>query len=359
MQKYDALALFSGGLDSILAMRVVQEQGLRVLGLHFVSPFFGYPERIPFWTENFGVNVTAVDISEEYVRRVLLDPSRGFGKFVNPCIDCHAFMARKAFELLPEHGAAFVISGEVLGQRPMSQRRDSMDAVAKDAASGGAEYKGLLVRPLCAKHLEPTRPELDGLLDRSRLRAFKGRGRKEQLAYARELGFDEQKLPTPAGGCKLTEAQPAARYLKLLTANQKPTASDFHLIGHGRTYWSGDHWLTIGRNQADNEHLKTFLGPDDLVFDLRDFPSPLTVGRQFPGTPWSADVIADAASFAASFSPKARQAFEQTGNPVAMRVLSPGGEIIVQVVPARETPLAWAEPLWKDLGEEKKALAQA
>lgn len=354
---YDALALFSGGLDSILACKVVAAQGLKVLALHFVSPFFGQPEALDGWRDIHGLEVVPVDLGEDYVRRVVLAPRYGYGKFVNPCVDCHAYMFRQALELLPRYGARFVISGEVLGQRPMSQRRDALIAVATQAAAGTPELADLLVRPLSARHLRPTRPELEGWVDRSRLRAIKGRGRTDQMRLAAELGVDMQDVPTPSGGCMLTTKQPAARYLRLMTDKPEPAASDFALVGVGRALWSGPHFLAVGRHQSDNKRLAALAGPTDMVMDVQGFPSPLAVGRRLDGQPWSDAALADAAALMASYSPKAL-AHGAEGHTVVVSVEHQGSRRELTVVPSRRTAMVWNEAIWEHLTAEKQALRQ-
>ena len=150
-KKYDALALLSGGLDSILAMRTVMDQGLKVLGLHFVTPFFGHEPEIPAWEKLYGIEAVAVDIRQKYVDMVL-SPSQGYGKWLNPCIDCKITMLTHAVGLLPQYGAKFLISGEVVGQRPMSQREDTLNLITKRA-----DVRSVLLRPLCAKR-QPVTP---------------------------------------------------------------------------------------------------------------------------------------------------------------------------------------------------------
>jgi tRNA-uridine 2-sulfurtransferase len=243
-KRYDCLALFSGGLDSILAVKVVQAQGFRVLGLHFLSPFFGKPHKVLHWERTYGIEVATVDIGDEFVA-MLGQPVHGLGKFLNPCCDCKILMLRKARELLAEHGAGFIISGEVLGQRPMSQRRDALNIIRRDAG-----VRELLLRPLSAKHLDPTPMEESGLVDRSRLMDFWGRGRKAQLKLAAEYGITE--IPTPAGGCHLAEKESARRYWPVLTLFPEPAAADFDLANIGRQLWLDGHWLVMGRNKADN-----------------------------------------------------------------------------------------------------------
>lgn len=189
-QQYDALALLSGGLDSILAARTVMDQGLSVLGLHFITPFFGKPEMIPFWLEHYGIEVVPVDVSDTYVAMMLDSPSQGFGKWLNPCIDCKITMLTAAANLLPKYGAKFIISGEVVGQRPMSQRADALNLITKRA-----QVRDRLLRPLSARCLPATPMEESGLVDRDRLLDWRGRGRKPQYAMAEAYGFTE--IPTP------------------------------------------------------------------------------------------------------------------------------------------------------------------
>ncbi|UZP67984.1 tRNA(5-methylaminomethyl-2-thiouridylate) methyltransferase [Desulfovibrio mangrovi] len=358
--RYDAVALLSGGLDSILAVKVIQDQGLRVKCLHFVAPFFGKPHKRKHWEALYGIDIENVDISEEYVRLLTERPVYGFGKVLNPCVDCKILMMRKASELMHHYGAKFIISGEVLGQRPMSQRQDTLNVIRRDA-----EVKEVLLRPLCAKHLDPTEVELSGLVDRERLLGIKGRGRSEQLALAKHYGFAE--IPTPGGGCKLAEKENARRYWPILKFSPKPSVRDFKLSNIGRQYWAEDRWMIVGRNHMDNSALLKVCGDADLVFRLRGFPGPIAVGRQFDGKPWTQDEIADAAALAASFSPKA----VQSGKPVMVRVVAAAnlrrlaeqggehapveGEVVFTVEPKRVTDKGWSESDWPTVREEIRA----
>ena len=346
---YHALALFSGGLDSILAIKVLQEQGLRVLGLHFVSPFFGKPHLRKHWREVYGIEAVNVDIRRAYLD-MLTRPTHGYGKHLNPCVDCKILMLAHARTLLPKYGASFLVTGEVLGQRPMSQRGDALNLIRKSAG-----VKELLLRPLSAQKLGPTPMEESGLVDRALLPGIWGRGRKDQLALAAHFGITI--IPTPAGGCNLAEAEPAARYLPILKNLADPGPRDFDLSHLGRQYWAGGYWLSIGRNMRDNETLEAALRPTDILFRLRDLPGPLALGRQYepaagalpsahPGqTPlaWPDAVLADAAAFVASYSPKAR-ALTENGSSVPVLVRRGDVSTEFAVVPTRQTPLAWAEP---------------
>ncbi|MDR3641098.1 MAG: tRNA(5-methylaminomethyl-2-thiouridylate) methyltransferase [Humidesulfovibrio sp.] len=351
-QTWDALGLFSGGLDSILAIKVLQEQGLRVLGLHYVSPFFGKPHLVDHWRATYGIEALPVDVRRLYLE-MLVAPEHGYGKHMNPCVDCKILMLRHARGLLDRFGAKFLVSGEVLGQRPMSQRADALNLIRKDAG-----VTDVLLRPLSAQKLGPTKMEKSGLVDRSRLPGIWGRGRRGQLELAAHFGITD--IPTPAGGCRLAEAEPAARYLPIITHMADPGPEDFHLSHLGRQYWAGPYWLSIGRNEQANQDMEAAVKPGDLRFRLKDLVGPLAVGRQYVAKSaaeadtavWSEAVVADAAAFAASYAPRAR-AEADAGRPVTMLVLR-GDEVSeVDVMPARQTPLAWTEPkgvalsLWK------------
>lgn len=342
-ERYDALALFSGGLDSILACKVTQAQGLSVLGLHFTSPFFGKPEKIPFWRKAYGIEVLAVDIGPEYVDMLASGPAHGFGSLLNPCLDCKIMMLQKAKALLDRYGARIVISGEVLGQRPMSQRRDALNLIRNAAG-----VKDVLVRPLCAKRLEPTPAELDGRIDRERLLSISGRGRKDQLRLAREFGIEE--VPTPAGGCRLTEAESASRYLRLLQAGFRPSPEDFLLCHAGRHFWSGGHWLVVGRNQANNERLLGLARASDAVLKLKDLPGPLGVLRRPDELPIEEQALASAAALVASYSGKAKA----LGRPVEVQARIGGGVRTLLVTPGRAEGLGWSEPDLSGLKDLKK-----
>jgi hypothetical protein len=342
MKSYHALALFSGGLDSILAAKTVAAQGLDVLCLHYISPFFGKPAKIDHWRAIYGLDIVPVDVSDAYVNMLAAGPAHGLGKCLNPCVDCKILMLRRTKELLAEYGASFIVSGEVLGQRPMSQRLDALNIISRDAG-----VRGILLRPLCAKHLPPTQPETSGLVDRERLFGMNGRGRKDQMALAGQYGLTE--IPTPAGGCLLTEQASARRFFPLFVHRDAPTPADFELANVGRQYWAETLWLAIGRNLSDNTRLEQLARPDDLVFKVRYLPGPLGVARRHPGTVWDADAVADAAAFVASFNPKAVATVGDVQVDVAGWPDAP-----VKVTPARQTRLAWREPTWEELRENKR-----
>ncbi len=346
-QHYDALALLSGGLDSILAVKIVQEQGLRVKCLHFVSPFFGKPHEVSDWEAMYGLDIRVVDVGEDFVAMMRKYPVHGYGKVLNPCVDCKILMLRAARDYLGTYGAKCIISGEVLGQRPMSQRRDTLNTIRRDA-----DVRDLLVRPLCARCLDPSLAEQQGWIDRSQLLAISGRGRKEQLALAEKYALP--KIPTPAGGCKLAERENARRYWPILDRLPDPRACDFAMANVGRQYWMKNRWLSIGRNQADNALLADLAEKDDLVFKIVGFPGPVAVGRQLEEAAWTPEEVAHAASFVASFSPKA----VRSGGPVHVELHCAGHSGQMLVVPNRTPPMRWRELGWPEVRQEIKADAR-
>lgn len=203
-QQRKAIALISGGLDSMLAVKVVQEQGIHVEGLNFYTGFCveGHTHAIrkrdqskpkrnnALWVaEQLGIKLHIIDVSEPY-KDVVINPKHGYGANLNPCLDCKGFMVQKAYDWLKQHHFDFIITGEVMGQRPMSQRKNTLPVVQKESGAGD-----LLVRPLCAKLLPPTLPEREGWLDRENLLGFSGRSRKPQMALAAQFGFTDYAQP--------------------------------------------------------------------------------------------------------------------------------------------------------------------
>ncbi|WP_147822177.1 tRNA(5-methylaminomethyl-2-thiouridylate) methyltransferase [Salidesulfovibrio onnuriiensis] len=337
-KQYDALALLSGGLDSILAVKLIQDQGLTVLGLHFTSPFFGKSHRFDSWKELYGIDVVEVDISRDYVNMMLQGPPNGFGKWLNPCVDCKIMMLGKARALMEKYGAKFIISGEVMGQRPMSQRRDSMSLIRKQAG-----VQDVLLRPLSALKLEPTPMEKSGLVDRSRLMGIVGRTRKPQLEMAKErYGFRE--IPTPAGGCVLAEASAAGRFIRVMEEKDSPHPMDFVVAQIGRQVWAGHRWLSMGRKQVENQRLEKLARDTDYFFKTVNFPGPVALGRPTDAGDWDEVSIRAAAELTASYASKAVRHFEATGEPVTVAVIHKGETAEIRVEPRRETSVDWQEP---------------
>jgi hypothetical protein len=279
-----AVGLFSGGLDSILACRIIAEQGIQVRALKFVTPFFDhdllarqeeYQQEVK---EKYGLNVELVDLSAGYIE-LLRNPSHGFGKNFNPCIDCKIMMLSRAKELMEEYGASFLVTGEVLGQRPMSQRRDTLNLIERDA-----DCRDILLRPLSAQLMSPSLPEREGFVDRERLYRFSGRGRKPQIALARELGITD--FPAPAGGCVLTDPNLAARIRRFyeglfLIGKEEITTADIQLLLLGRQFrLPGGHWLILGRNEQENERLAECCEEDDWLLSMPERPGPTALLRR-------------------------------------------------------------------------------
>ena len=280
-----ALVLLSGGLDSLLACRVLMAQGIRVVALRFTAPFFDadvgdpadYRAKI---MAKYGIDARVHDVSRDYVR-MLAAPAHGFGRNFNPCIDCKILMLRRARELMPEYGASLLATGEVLGQRPMSQRRDAMRIIEKESGCAG-----LLLRPLCALHMEPTEAERAGLVDRTRLLGLSGRGRTEQQRLAAEFGITD--YPAPAGGCLLTDVNLTVRFRRFapgLFAAAERRGDDF-LVDSFRLLLFGRHfepapglWFVLGRDQRDNDKIERLREPGDILFQCADRPGPLGLLR--------------------------------------------------------------------------------
>ncbi len=284
MTEIRALSLFSGGLDSILATRVVMAQGIPVTAVKFVSPFFNYDvlDDIDGYTrkiqELYGISVLVEDISAPYLE-MLRNPKYGFGKNFNPCVDCKIFMVSRAKEMLTELGASFIISGEVIGQRPMSQRRDTLNVISRDS-----ESRSLLVRPLCAKLMQPTLAEEKGWVDREQLLNFSGRGRSRQIALAKEFGITD--YPAPAGGCILADPILSRRIKNFyddtfVVRSADMTVTDILLLLVGRQFQlPGGGWLMLGRDEKDNTKLLALAEDGDAVFTMDERPGPIALLRR-------------------------------------------------------------------------------
>jgi len=261
-----SLGLLSGGLDSMLAVKVLVDQGTEVTGLSFQTPFFS-PQNAIKAANELGIPLVIQDITEEHLKIVKKPPS-GYGANMNPCIDCHALMIREAGKKMEEEGHDFVFTGEVLNERPMSQTRRSLLRVAK--LSG---YGDCLLRPLSAKLLPETKPERDGLVDRERLLDIEGRSRKRQLALARKYGLKE--FPTPAGGCLLTDPNFSKRLKELFRHNKKHSIRDIELLKVGRHFRVSGIKAVVGRNEQENQMLKNMATESDIVLSAEHVPGPI------------------------------------------------------------------------------------
>ena len=264
-----AIGLLSGGLDSMLAVKVLQEQGIDVLGLSFTTPFFG-ADRARDAAGILDIELRVMDITEEHLRMVK-NPPHGYGRNMNPCIDCHAMMFRYAGKLMEEVGGRFLFSGEVLGERPMSQNRQSLVTVAR--SSGYGEH---ILRPLSALLLPVTMPEEKGWVKRELLLDLSGRSRKRQIELAAKYGFTE--YPTPAGGCLLTDPGFSARLRELKERDCGFSARDVEFLKVGRHFrLPGGAKLVVGRKHAENERLLELAGAQDTVIKTVSHPGPICV----------------------------------------------------------------------------------
>jgi hypothetical protein len=268
-QKPKAVALISGGLDSLLAARVVMAQGVHVEGINFYTGFCveGHTHAIrkkdrarprrnnALWSaEQLGIKLHIIDIIEEY-KDVVINPKHGYGANLNPCLDCKIFMVEKARAWMDAHGFDFIITGEVIGQRPMSQRKDTMPVIARES---GADER--LVRPLCAQNLPATLPEIRGWLERDKLYNFSGRSRKPQMALAEKFGFED--YAQPAGGCCfLTDKQYSVKLADLWATRgtREYDLDDIMLLKVGRHLRPRPNFkIIVGREEGENRFLEGY-----------------------------------------------------------------------------------------------------
>jgi len=318
-----ALVLLSGGLDSLLATRLIQEQGIEAKGICFSSPFFS-AERGRKASKQLSISYKVVNIGKELISLVL-SPPHGFGKGANPCIDCHILMVKKAGSLMKLEKASFLVTGEVLGERPKSQSRWALDVVARE--SGWGDY---LLRPLTAKNLSPTLPEQRGWVNREKLLGIKGRSRQVQLKLAEKFGFKD--FPTPAGGCLLTDPN-FSRRVKYILSYHKLTLQEIELLKLGRHFClNHTSRVIIGRNKKENEQLLTLASQGDVFLRVMDFPGPVALLKGST----EEEFILRAASLTARYSD------------------APGGIVKVQYyqVPQKEKRWVRVNPMEKGLVEK-------
>lgn len=261
-EKIKAVALFSGGLDSTLAAKIMEQHGIDVIAVHFITPFCGKvnledcKEPQDTIAKEAGLKIVHELILKEYLE-IVKHPKFGYGKNMNPCIDCKILFLKRVWQLGQELGAHFIITGEVLDQRPMSQRMEAIKLIEEEAG-----VSGLVVRPLCGKFLPPTIPEEKGWIEREWLLNIRGRSRKRQLELAKKLGI--KNFTQPAGGCLLTDPTFSIR-LRELMEHEGLDLIYVNLLKLGRHFRLADNVrLVVGRNQVENSHLRQF--KDDFVF---------------------------------------------------------------------------------------------
>jgi tRNA U34 2-thiouridine synthase MnmA/TrmU len=307
-KKVRALGLCSGGLDSMLAGLVLRKQGIAVEWITFETPFFS-SHKARKASKITGIPLTVKKITKKYLS-MLRNPNCGYGKWLNPCLDCHALMFRLAGERMNAEGFHFLFSGEVLGQRPMSQTKPSLRYVEKHSG-----HDGYVLRPLSAKKLPETIPEKEGWIDREQLCDFSGRGRKNQIRLAEAFGITD--YPAPAGGCLLTDRGYSNRLKDLFDHQKHTTESELHLLKFGRHFrLPNDTKLIVGRTQKDNEQIIKYHNPKtDMVMKTQNVPGPVLL------IPYGADLetLRLAASVCAGYSKAGKDAM------VDVQLVSPDG----------------------------------
>jgi len=293
--KKKAIALLSGGLDSTLALKIVLDLGFEVIGLNMKTPFCTcdgkggvcYSSK---FSQEFGIKLVRIFGGEDYLE-IVKNPKHGYGRNLNPCIDCRIYLFKKAKELMEKEGAVFIFTGEVLGERPMSQRLDAMKLIEKESG-----LKGKVLRPLSAKLLEPTLPEKEGIIDRSALLNLQGRSRKRQIQLAGDYQIKD--YPCPAGGCLLTEEN-FARRLKDSFNHNEDTLRHIALLKIGRHFRlplqggskSKGAKLIVGRDQEENNLLLSLAQAEEVKFTVKEFKGALGV---LLGEPLPEDLILSA-----------------------------------------------------------------
>jgi tRNA-specific 2-thiouridylase len=294
MTNVKAISLLSGGLDSILATELIRRQGIEVITFNIKTPF-GIPKKdgsseAAQAADQLKVPLKVVSVEQDYLR-MLRNPKHGYGKNLNPCVDCKIFILKKAKKYAKEIGADFIFTGEVLGERPMSQHGPALKVIAEESG-----LKGKLLRPLSAKLLAETAAEKKGLVDRNKLLSIQGRSRKPQFALAKEYGITV--YPSPAGGCLLTCEEYSKKLRDLFENKKRLSMADVTLLRVGRHFRLGKNKIIVGRNETENKFLLANKMRGDFVFELSDVVGPTTL-LQGPKTKLA---IETAAKLTASYS---------------------------------------------------------
>ena len=270
------LGLVSGGLDSLTACLLLQLQNIKVFGLNFISPFCQYNMKsnqtecnLGLFQEKLGIHIHYLPIEDDFLE-IVRSPKFGYGKQVNPCIDCRIYILNKAKEFMKEINADFIFTGEVLNQRPKSQHMKALKIVEKET-----ELEGKLLRPLSALQLKPTIYEQHGLIDREKLLGIKGRSRKIQMELAREHGLLDNYYA--CGGCLLTDENFARRMKDYFKFNNNMKLDDMHILKVGRHFRYKNTKIIVGRNESENHLLLSLKKPNELVFEVKDVPGPITI----------------------------------------------------------------------------------
>ena len=272
MKKVKALLLMSGGLDSLLAAKILQHRGVQVTPICFKSYFFGC-DNAKKACEQLGLKLKEVDFSKKYLA-MLKAPKYGRGSSVNPCIDCHLLMMKEANKIMVQDGYDFIATGEVLGERPMSQNPRALQLIETQA-----KLDGMIVRPLSLKVLPITIPETKGLINREDYYGISGRSRKPQLQLVKDFGIKE--FVTPGGGCILTEKYYGINLEKLLSVKKNPNDNDCNLIMTGRVFWENDNLVVVARDKAESQTLTKMKTKGDICLEPKNFTGPSVIVRLY------------------------------------------------------------------------------
>ncbi len=269
-KKIKALILFSGGLDSILAVEILKRQKICCEGLFFDSPFWDL-EKPKAMAKNISLKLNIIKLGDDYLK-IIKKPKFGRGKHINPCLDCRIFMLKLAKNFMKLKKFDIIATGEVLGQRPMTQNRKSFNFIEKNS---GLSDK--ILRPLSVKILPETIYEKRGLVNREKLFDFQGRTRKPQMALAEKWKI--KNYPTPSGGCLLTEEKFSKRLKELFEKYPRCKIEDTKLLKFGRHFWEGKTKIVVGRNDEENKKLKKLARENDILLELKKNPGPITLIR--------------------------------------------------------------------------------
>ncbi|MHA2035511.1 MAG: hypothetical protein ACW972_08970 [Promethearchaeota archaeon] len=306
-EKIVGLGLVSGGLDSLTACLLLQQQGIEIVGLNFKSPFclcdkvLSHSEcGLNLFHEKLGIKVYSQSKGDDYLE-IIRNPKYGHGKNLNPCIDCRIYILKKALEFNKRIKADFIFTGEVLNQRPKSQHMKALKIVEKES---GLEKK--LLRPLSALQLEPTIFEEQGLIDRTKLLGIRGRSRKIQLEFVRKHALLDQYFA--CGGCLLTDQNFSNRMRDYLSFNKSLRMEDISILKEGRHFRFHNTKIIVGRNEIDNNILLRLKQPDDLIMEVEDIPGPITIIQ--------GEINEDSLKFAASITLRYSDSKESTGKVV-------------------------------------------
>jgi len=291
-----ALVLLSGGLDSILAAKILKEQKIKVKALTFKSYFFDERQG-KIAAKNLKIPIKVVDFSEDHLK-IVKKPKYGYGSSMNPCIDCHLLMLKKAKQIMEKEKFNFVATGEVLWERPLSQNPKALKIVEEESS-----LKGYLLRPLSARVLPETIPEKKGWVLRDKLFYISGRSRKKQMELAKNWRI---KFPPPAGGCILTDPGFGQRLRELFSKYPRFDGNDVLLLKLGRHFWQQKIKIVIGRNDQENKKIKKLLKPKDFLIEMENYPGPLTLVRSYLKRKIPKKIIKEACQLTQFYSTKAR-----------------------------------------------------